>query len=66
MVRILSSDGKRDGTIPVLCEFAGLSTDTKPTENLATGSTFLEVDTGDVFLFDEEGPTWNKVGGGNE
>ena len=44
-------------------EFAGLSTDEKPTEMVATGSVFIEVDTGDVYLYDEEGGTWSKVGG---
>jgi len=36
-------------------EFAGLSTDSKPTIGVATGSIFIEVDTGKVFLFNEEG-----------
>ena len=44
-------------------EYAGLSTDTKPTAGLVTGSTFMEVDTGNVYLFDEVGETWKKVGG---
>ena len=44
-------------------EFAGLSTDEKPTNMVATGSLFMEVDTGDVYLFDEESGTWAKVGG---
>lgn len=30
---------------------------------IATGSVFLEVDTGDVYLFSEADKTWNKVGG---
>ena len=44
-------------------EAAGLSTDTKPTLNLVTGSLFLEVDTGKVYVFDEVGGTWNEIGG---
>ena len=44
-------------------EAAGLSTDTKPTTNLVTGSLFLEVDTGKVYAFDEVGGTWNEIGG---
>ena len=33
-------------------EYAGLSTDTKPTGgNIATGSMFVEVNTGKVFLY---------------
>ena len=42
-------------------ELAGLAGDTKPVAALATGSTFLEVDTGDVYAFDEEGGTWGKI-----
>ena len=42
-------------------EAAGLSTDTKPTEGLATGSRFTEVDTGDVYAFDEVGGAWKKI-----
>ena len=44
-------------------EAAGLSTDTKPTVKIITGSTFMEVDTGDVYTYDEVGETWHKVGG---
>ena len=34
-------------------EISGLSSDTKPTEGVATGSIFVEVDTGTVFFYDE-------------
>ena len=67
MVRILKSDGKYDGTVPVYCEFAGLSTDEKPDGKLMTGSLFMEVDTGDVYAWDEDGEMWNviaQLGGG--
>ena len=47
------------------CEMFGLSTDDKPTAGLVTGSKFTEVDTGDVYLFDETGEgTWTKVAAG--
>lgn len=50
-------------------EAAGLSaTDSKPTTGIVTGSLFLEVDTGDVYAFDEAGTQWNKIaelGGGS-
>lgn len=41
----------------------GLSTDTKPTntfqgKKIVNGSTFLEVDTQNVFFYDEEHNTW--------
>lgn len=49
-------------------EAAGLSTDSKPTKGVATGSLFLEVDTGDVYAFAEgDNPAWNQIaalGGG--
>ena len=63
----------------VYAEFAGKSTDEKPTlfgrnirivngervtvdVGLSTGSVFIEVDTGDVYLFDETDSSWKKVG----
>ena len=42
-------------------ELEGLSTDDKPTENIAVNSKFYELDTNDVFYFD--GEEWAKVGG---
>ena len=46
-------------------EMFGLSTDTKPTSGLVTGSKFTEVNTGDEYLFDETGDgTWTKVSAG--
>ena len=47
------------------CEFAGLSSDEKPDENLLTGSKFQEVDTGIIYLFDEESATWTPSNAGN-
>jgi hypothetical protein len=46
-------------------EMFGKSTDSKPLTGLVTGSKFTEVDTGDVYLFDETGDgTWTKVAAG--
>ena len=42
-------------------ELSCLSTDTKPTANVCTGSIALEVDTGDVYAFDEVGGEWDKI-----
>lgn len=39
-------------------EFRGLSTDTKPTDAI-NGAAFIEVDTGDVYMFD--GENWNEI-----
>mgnify|MGYP006988826939 CR=1 FL=1 len=46
-------------------EFRGLSTDDKPTETfdskpIATGSAFLETDTGEVFFYDEVLTSWTE------
>lgn len=38
-----------------------LSTDTKPTDRIATGSNIIEVDTGDVYFFDEESASWSVM-----
>lgn len=43
-------------------EAFGLSTDTKPTEGIITGSVFVEVDTSKAFFFDEDGATWREAG----
>ena len=67
MVRILKSQ-IIEGNVSYI-EAAGLSTDTDTMpENVATGSLFLEVDTGDVYAYDETGAEWNKIaalGGGS-
>lgn len=42
-----------------LIEIACKSTDTKPTDNIVSGSLALEVDTGKVFAFD--GENWNEL-----
>lgn len=42
-------------------DYMGLSTDTKPTEDIAVNTLFLELDTGDFYYFD--GTDWAKVGG---
>jgi len=41
-------------------EMQCLSTDTKPTEGVITGSLAWEVDTGDIYAFDESSSTWIK------
>ena len=45
-------------------EAACNSGDTKPESNFVTGSSVIEADTSDIYLFDEEGNTgekWVKV-----
>ena len=48
--------------------FTGLSTDTKPTQTykntqIQNGSSFVEMDTGTVFMYNEDGPAWIEFGG---
>ena len=50
-----------DGTVVGDIEYRGLSTDTKPTENVVNGSAYIEIDTGKVYLFDATGETWNEI-----
>lgn len=37
-----------------------LSTDTKPTDNIGNGSILAEIDTGDVYFFNETAGAWVK------
>ena len=41
-------------------EYRGLSTDSKPTDAV-NGSTFLEMDTGKVFIYDEQNAQWREL-----
>lgn len=42
----------------------GDSDDSKPTTGLATGSKFIEVDTGDEYIYDETSTQWTKTASG--
>ena len=68
MIRITDAHDVVTGSKKYI-EYAGLHDDTKPTgTEIATGSTYLEVDTGDVYAWDETGATWHKIcalGGGS-
>lgn len=60
MVRILK-DEKFQGNKHYV-EGACIHDDTKPTSGIVTGSLMLEVDTGDVYAFQEgDSPAWNKI-----
>jgi len=59
-VRILKREPQLDDIHYV--EAYGNSLDDKPT-GFATGSVFIEVDTGKVYLYDEDGAAWYEVGG---
>ena len=57
MIRTLESRILVDGVNYV--KLAGLSGDSKPTTGIATGSEFLEADTGSKYTFAEgESPAW--------
>lgn len=42
-------------------DYVCLSTDVKKTEGIANGSSCLEMDTGDIYFFDEAGEQWIKL-----
>lgn len=48
-------DGKR------LSDYRGLSSDTKPTDNVSNGSTFYEMDTGFTSYYDGENEEWTEA-----
>ena len=51
----------------IMVEAYGLSTDSKPTfTGMATGSTYVAVDTGKAYLYEEEEPKWYEVGGSSD
>ena len=49
-----------NGTADWVADIRGLSTDTKPT-TYPNGSTFVEMDTGKVFIFDAENEEWKEL-----
>ena len=51
----------RDSTV---AGFRGLSTDDKPTD-VGNGAEFKEIDTGDIYYFNEAGSAWVKWTGGS-
>lgn len=60
MVSVTSYNGK---SVTGLLEVVGLSSDNKPTERIGdyyimNGSTFLEMDTGKVYIYSEGNKTW--------
>ena len=55
-MELISTNGR-------ISNYMGLSTEAKPTEDLATGSFFIELDTGKVYYFNEASTTWAIFGG---
>lgn len=58
MIRYLIHRPTTDGKVYAV--IAGLSTDTKPTAGLITGSRFVAADTGAAYLFNETASAWAK------
>lgn len=46
-----------------LVDLALKSTDSKPTTGIINGSLCIEVNTGKLFVFDEDATTWTEIGG---
>lgn len=47
-----------DGDTCRRVEFCGKSTDTKPVEGVKNADIFYEMDTGNLYMFDEANRTW--------
>ena len=61
-MRVLSAEFLSDGSKKKYFEYAGLSSEEKAVNGLiATGSLFLEVDTGDIYAYDEDNSQWHKI-----
>ena len=61
MIRNIVERTVGDGLLYI--EAAGASSDTKPTSGIVTGILFMESDTGNVYVYDEDGANWTKIGG---
>lgn len=49
------------GKTAITREVFGLSTDTKPVENMNNGDLFIEMDTGTIYAFDEANAMWRPL-----
>ena len=57
----ITNMGSPNGASGARFDLIGLSSDTKPTENIEVNSLFFELDTGDAYYY--TGESWAKVGG---
>lgn len=48
-------------TIYTIQQFVCLSTDTKPATGVPNGSRCLEMDTGDLYIYDAANNTWHQA-----
>lgn len=58
-MKIIKKEVLDDGKYLIEC--AGLSTDTKPTASVSTGSIATETNTGDVYMYNETSAAWAKI-----
>ena len=59
----LTAENTKERLNAISFEFRGLSTDTKPVDNyngtkIANGSVFIEIDTENIYFYDEENSEW--------
>lgn len=59
MFTVIKCIGMRNGKS--IIEGACLNADAKPTENIANGSMAIEIDTGNLWMFDEASGIWNQI-----
>ena len=59
---MITNAGNSNTTIDTGWDLRGLHGDSKPTGNeIPNGSSFLEMDTGDVYFWDKENSQWRKI-----
>lgn len=65
MITILRKNNVDAGDNQKEIEIKGLSGDTKPTQinsiDIPNGTVFIEIDTGKMYLFDQENSQWKEV-----
>ena len=61
MVRYFDNNKRADGADKLMVSFSYNTGDTLPTD-VAGGSSCLEIETGDWYVFDEKTSTWTKYG----
>lgn len=59
MFTVIKAIGMRNGKSVI--EGACLNADAKPTENIANGSMAIEIDTGNLWMFDEASGIWYQI-----
>ena len=60
-VKLVEITNIETGAALYTAELYGTSSDSKPTTGYANGSTFLEVDTGKIYLFNETTSAWVEL-----